>query len=46
MSDLIRVLYIEDNRSHIELVKRMLERAGYDVQSTMLGMEGIERAVN
>ena len=39
-----RVLYIEDNRDNMVLVKRVLEIEGYDVIEAVTGHEGINKA--
>lgn len=39
-----RVLIVEDNVDNIELVRFLLERAGYQVLSATNGVEGVETA--
>jgi PAS domain S-box-containing protein len=44
MSDTIRVLQVEDSESDAELIVRLLERAGYDVQAQRVEDAGAMRA--
>ena len=39
-----RVLIVEDNVDNFELVRFLLERAGYEVLSAVNGVEGVEAA--
>ncbi len=39
-----RVLYIEDNPENLLLVRRVLERQGYEVLAAQTGLEGLEMA--
>lgn len=39
-----RVLIVEDNVDNFELVRFLLERAGYEVLSAVNGVEGVESA--
>jgi two-component system, cell cycle response regulator DivK len=39
-----RILIVEDNMDNFELVRFLLERAGYDVLSAVNGAEGVEAA--
>jgi two-component system, cell cycle response regulator DivK len=40
----IRILIVEDNEDNQELMRFLLERAGYDVISVENGLEGVEAA--
>jgi two-component system, cell cycle response regulator DivK len=40
----IRILIVEDNEDNQELMRFLLERAGYDVISVENGLEGVETA--
>jgi CheY-like chemotaxis protein len=40
----IRILIVEDNEDNQELMRFLLERAGYDVISVENGVEGVETA--
>ena len=39
-----RVLLVEDNKDNFELVRFLLERAGYEVLAARTGLEGLEIA--
>lgn len=40
----IRILIVEDNEDNQELMRFLLERAGYDVIAVQNGLEGVETA--
>lgn len=40
-----RVLYIEDNKDNMILVKRVLEIEGYDLIGAETGQEGLDKAI-
>lgn len=40
----VRILIVEDNEDNQELMRFLLERAGYDVISVENGLEGVEAA--
>jgi len=40
----VRVLLVEDNKDNFELVRFLLERAGYEVLAARTGLEGLEIA--
>lgn len=39
-----KILYIEDNPHHIEIVRRILDREGYTFMSALNGEQGLEMA--
>ncbi len=42
----VRILIVEDNEDNQELMRFLLERAGYDVMSVENGLQGVEAARN
>lgn len=44
MSEPNRILVIEDNADNLELVRFLLEQAGFQVISAMDGLDGLEKA--
>ena len=40
----VRILIVEDNEDNQELMRFLLERAGYDVMSVQNGMDGVKTA--
>lgn len=39
-----KVLVVEDNQNNLKLITYVLEKAGYQVVSTSLGVEGVKLA--
>lgn len=45
MSDIKRILYIEDNPQNMRLVGKILKVNGYDMVGALSGLEGVELAI-
>ncbi len=39
-----KILYIEDNPHHIEIVRRIVDREGYELVTAVNGLQGLEMA--